>query len=142
MAFMAHEPKALIYIEFKFKMRLCLPFIPEWVRADVAGWLHGEMLLHHDALGNEIGAILMQEGRALDFESQSLKGKDLQKPICEKEMMALLNALKKQCPYLIGRHFNVKTDHDSLIYFLEQRLSLEEQQKWVTKILGYDFEIV
>jgi hypothetical protein len=25
---------------------------------------------------------------------------------------------------------------------LEQRLSLEEQHKWVTKILGYDFEIV
>jgi hypothetical protein len=33
-------------------------------------------------------------------------------------------------------------DHDSLKYFLEQRLSSEEQQKWVTKILGYDFEIV
>ena len=29
-----------------------------------------------------------------------------------------------------------------VLYFLEQRLSLEEQQKWVTKILGYDFEIV
>jgi hypothetical protein len=25
---------------------------------------------------------------------------------------------------------------------LEQRLSSEEQKKWVTKILGYDFEIV
>ena len=25
---------------------------------------------------------------------------------------------------------------------MEQRLSSEEQQKWVTKILGYDFEIV
>jgi hypothetical protein len=25
---------------------------------------------------------------------------------------------------------------------LEQRLSSEEKQKWVTKILGYDFEIV
>jgi hypothetical protein len=25
---------------------------------------------------------------------------------------------------------------------LEQRLSSEEQQKWVTEILGYDFEIV
>jgi hypothetical protein len=45
-------------------------------------------------------------------------------------------------PYLIGRHFKVKTDHDSLKYFLEQRLSSEEQQKWVTKILGYDFEII
>ena len=36
----------------------------------------------------------------------------------------------------------VKTDHDSLKYFLEQRLSSEEQQKWVTKMLGYDFEII
>ena len=42
----------------------------------------------------------------------------------------------------MGRHFKVKTDHDSLKYFLEQRLSSEEQQKWVTKMLGYDFEIV
>ena len=25
---------------------------------------------------------------------------------------------------------------------MEQRLSLEEQQKWVTKMLGYDFEII
>jgi hypothetical protein len=57
-------------------------------------------------------------------------------------MMAILHALKKWHPYLIGRHFKVKTDHDSLKYFLEQRLSSEEQQKWVTKILGYDFEIV
>jgi hypothetical protein len=32
--------------------------------------------------------------------------------------------------------------HDSLKYFLEQRLSSKEQQKWVTKILCYDFEIV
>ena len=42
----------------------------------------------------------------------------------------------------MGRHFKVKTDHDSLKYFLEQRLSSEEQQKWVTKMLGYEFEII
>ena len=42
----------------------------------------------------------------------------------------------------MGRHLKVKTDHDSLKYFLEQRLSLEEQQKWVTKMLGYDFESI
>ena len=42
----------------------------------------------------------------------------------------------------MGRHFKVKIDHDSLKYFLEQRLSLDEQQKWVTKMLGYDFEII
>ena len=42
----------------------------------------------------------------------------------------------------MGRHFNVKTDHDSIKHFLEQRLSSEEQKKWVTKMLGYEFEII
>ena len=57
-------------------------------------------------------------------------------------MLAILNALKKWRPYLMGRHFKVKIDHDSLKYFLEQRLSSEEKQKWVAKMLGYDFEII
>jgi hypothetical protein len=84
----------------------------------------------------------MQEGRSIAFESQPLKGKDLHKPIYEKEKMAILHALKKWCPYLIGRNFKVKTDNDILKYLLEQRLSSEEKQKWVTKMLGYYFEII
>jgi hypothetical protein len=67
-----------------------------------------------DASGNGIGVVLMKEGRPLAFESRPLKGKDLQKPIYEKEMMEILHALKKWCTYLIGGHFKVKTDHDSL----------------------------
>jgi hypothetical protein len=69
----------------------------------------------------------MIEGRPLDFESQPLKGKDFFKPIYEKEMMTILHALKQWCHYLIGRHFKVKTYHENVKYFLEQRLSSEEQ---------------
>ena len=57
-------------------------------------------------------------------------------------MLEIQHALKKWRPYLMGRHFKVKTDRDSFKHFLEQRLSSEEQHKWVTKMLGYDFEIV
>jgi hypothetical protein len=57
-------------------------------------------------------------------------------------MLVILHAVKKWCPYLRGRHFKVKIHYDSLKYFLEQRLFSKEQQKWVTKMLGYDFQII
>ena len=61
-----------------------------------------------DASGNGIGVVLMQEGRSISFQSRSIKGKYLQKAIYEKEMLEILDALKKWRPYLMGRHFKVK----------------------------------
>jgi hypothetical protein len=95
-----------------------------------------------DASRNGIGVVLMQQGRILSFESKLIKGKNLHKPIYDKEMLTILYALKQWCPYLIGRYIKVKIYHDSLKYFLEHIISSEGKHKWVTKMLGYDFEII
>jgi hypothetical protein len=57
-------------------------------------------------------------------------------------MLAILHAVDLWHPYLLGQHFQIKTDHQSLKYFLEQPISSPEQHKWVTKLFGYDYEII
>jgi hypothetical protein len=78
----------------------------------------------------------------LAFTRKQLSEKNLGKPIYEKEMLAIMHAVELWCPYLLGKQFQIKTDHQSLKYFLEQRISSQEKQKWVTKLFGYDYEII
>ena len=56
--------------------------------------------------------------------------------------MAILHAVETWRPYLLGRRFQICTDHHSVKYFLEQRLSSPQQNKWLAKMLGYDYEII
>ena len=72
------------------------------------------MVSKHLVSGNEIGVVLVQEGRPFSFESHPIKGNYLIKVIYEKEIFAILRALNKWRPYLMGRHFKVKVYHDSL----------------------------
>jgi hypothetical protein len=99
-------------------------------------------VLECDALGKGIGVVLMQEGRPLAFTSKKLSERNLGKSIYEKEMLAILHVVDLWHPYLLGKRFQIKTDHQSLKYFLEQCISSPEQQKWVTKLFGYDYEII
>ena len=41
----------------------------------------------------------------------------------------------------MGNRFKVKTDHNNLRFFLEQKELNERQQEWVSKVQAYDFEI-
>ena len=42
---------------------------------------------------------------------------------------------------MVGNRFRVRTDHNSLKFFLEQTQLQERQQKWINKIQAYDFDI-
>lgn len=57
-------------------------------------------------------------------------------------MLAIIEAIRLWHPYFLGKKFYIQTDQRSLKFFLEQRTTTPEQQKWVAKLLGYDYEII
>jgi hypothetical protein len=78
----------------------------------------------------------------LAFTSKQLSERNLGKSIYEKEMLAILHVVDLWRPYLLGKRFQIKTDHQFLKYFLEQCLSSPEERKCVTKLFGYDYDII
>ena len=50
-------------------------------------------------------------------------------------------AVTKWWHYLVGNHFIIRTDHQSLKHLLDQRLNTAIQHKWMTKLLGLDYKI-
>ena len=95
-----------------------------------------------DACSTGVGAVLSQQGRPVVFFSKALSIQHQALSVYEKEMLAILMAVKKWNAYLLGRHFQIKTDHHSLKFLLNQPTHTPAQQKWVVKMMGYDYEIV
>ena len=83
----------------------------------------------------------MQEGHPITFFHKALSLRHQSLSTYEKELMAVVLAVEKWRPYLIGRHFTIKTDHFSLKYLLEQKFTTTFRSKWLPKLMGYDYEI-
>lgn len=61
--------------------------------------------------------------------------------VYDKEMLAVMHALEKFKQYLEHGPFVIRSDHNNLKYFLNQMDLTEKQQRWVSKLQSYDFEI-
>ncbi|KAL4301768.1 hypothetical protein GQ457_10G007190 [Hibiscus cannabinus] len=100
-----------------------------------------EFVVETDACEVGVGAVLTQRGKPLAFFSKALGTKHQKLSVYEKEMLAVLMAVKKWSQYLMGRHFRIKTDHQSLRFLAENQAITSAQQKWVAKMMGYDYEV-
>lgn len=89
-----------------------------------------------------VGAVLVQKGRPIAYLSKALGTKKLEWSVYVKEMMAVIEATHLWRPYLLGRKFYIITDQQPLKHLLEQRIITPEQQKFVAKLMGFEFEIL
>ncbi|GJX99564.1 ty3-gypsy retrotransposon protein [Tanacetum coccineum] len=62
--------------------------------------------------------------------------------LCQNSHHIVVAALDKWKGYLLDRHFKIRTDHFSLKYLLNQKLTTLFEFKWLPKLLGYDYEIM
>ncbi|XP_073266634.1 uncharacterized protein [Populus alba] len=91
--------------------------------------------------GLGIGVIITQNIHPVAYFSITLKGTSLTLSTYEKDMLAIVKAIWKWRHYLLGKPFIVRTDHKSLKYLLEQRITTLAQTWWLPKLLGYDYTI-
>lgn len=59
-----------------------------------------------------------------------------------KELYDVTEAVKKFQQYLLGRKFVIYMDQQSLKHLLSQAIQTPEQYKRLTKLMGYDYEII
>lgn len=62
-------------------------------------------VIETNASGKGVGAVIMQQGRPIAYHSQLLTRKALQGSVYEKELMAIVFAVKKWRSYLLGHYF-------------------------------------
>jgi hypothetical protein len=106
-----------------------------------------EIYVTTDASDTCSGAVLSfgpswEAARPVAFNSSTFKGAELNYPVHEKELLAMIRALKKWRSDLIGSPFFVFTDHKPLENFDNQRDLSHRQARWMEFLSQYDAQFV
>ncbi|KAM1637451.1 hypothetical protein ACFX2K_015407 [Malus domestica] len=94
-----------------------------------------------DASDSGISVVLSHEGHPIGFLNKPLAPKHQALSVYDKEMLAVVFAVQKWRSYLIGHQFRILTNHQTLKYFLDQRITTSTQQRWLLKLLGYNYTL-
>ena len=83
----------------------------------------------------------MQEGRVIAYSSRKLRPDEENYGTHDLELSVVVYALCLWRHYLVGRKFELKTDHHGLQYILTQSDINARKRRWSELMSKYDFEI-
>jgi len=95
-----------------------------------------------NASNSTIGAVLSQAGHPIAFFSKKLCPKKQNSSVYVKKMLAITESVKKWRHCLIGNHFQIITNQQSLRGLLTNACHTPEQQIWASRLIGYNFDIL
>ena len=97
-----------------------------------------EYLMYSDASRNELGCVLMQDGKVVAYASRQLKSHGQNYPTHDLELVVVVFALKIWRHYLYGERCRIYTDHKSLKYLLTHKELNLRQRRWIELFKYYD----
>ena len=102
-----------------------------------------------DASDFAIGAILSQADdtnimHPVAYYSRKFTPAEINYPIYDKELAAIIAAFEEWRPYLAGAQHRIQvvSDHKNLVYFSTTRTLNRRQARWSSFLADYDFEII
>ena len=87
-----------------------------------------------------LGAVLEQDGHPVAYFSRALRNAEVRYSTIELECLAIVESLKRFRHYIIGRHFEILTDHKPLEWLSCQK-SFGKLWRWALIIQELNFEI-
>lgn len=99
-----------------------------------------------DASEFALAATLTQQGRPVAFFSRTLSHSECKQSSIEKEACAIVESLKKWRHYLIGKHFLLITDQQSVAFMFNQnhnsKIKNEKISRWRLELSCFKYEII
>jgi hypothetical protein len=85
--------------------------------------------------------VLSQNGFIICYESRILKENERNYATHDLHLASIVHALKKWRHYLMGKKFELRTDHNGLKYLFDQPTLNARQSRWLEFLCEYDFDI-
>lgn len=94
-----------------------------------------------DASKHAVGAVLEQKGCRVAFGSRKTTEAESKAPAYEMESKAIVYALAKWRPLLLGKKVTVESDHATLARMMTQKQVTPRLGYWLDKLVEFDREV-